>query len=116
MRSIRFTRPEENTLLLSATAPPAHDADLQAAMDRLRQRLRRVLNVAGGPSVHVARILVMLFGYQGAPINNTAEGLRLLLSAPELNNMDWSTNMSFTPANGSSSNPPHLQWHLATLA
>ena len=64
MRSIRFTRPQEHTLLLSAPVPPLYDAEMQGPMDRLRQRLRRLLNVTGGPPVHVARILVMLFGYR----------------------------------------------------
>ena len=68
IRSIRFTRPEETTLLLSAPAPPVYDADTQGPVDRLRHRLRRVLNVAGGPPVVVARILVMLFGESPSPI------------------------------------------------
>ena len=44
MRSIRFTRPQEHTLLLSAPVPPVYDADIQGPMDRLRQRLRRLLS------------------------------------------------------------------------
>ena len=44
MRSMRFTRPQEHTLILSAPVPPVYDADIQGPMDRLRQLLRRLLS------------------------------------------------------------------------
>ena len=45
------------------------------------------------------------FGYKGVLIINAAEGLRLLLSAPELNDMDWGTIMGFAPSDDSSAYP-----------
>ena len=107
IRLLRFTRPEEPGCLSSAGSPPPFDADMQAAMERLRQRLRRVLNLQAGPPVLVTTILVSLFGNRGTPLSNTSEGLRLLLSVPALNSIDWSTFMSFAPVE------PSLASHVA---
>ena len=96
----RFHRTTLPECLATLQTPPPHDADLSPAVDRLRIRIKRALNVTSGPPVLLTQILAAAFGYRGSPIRSTAEGIRVLLKVPEIDDADLSS--LFTVAPGSS--------------
>ena len=96
----RFHRTTLPECLATLQTPPPHDADLTPAVDRLRIRIKRALNVTSGPPVLLTQILAAAFGYRGSPIRSTAEGIRVLLKVPEIDDADLSS--LFTVAPGSS--------------
>ena len=75
--------------LTALASPPSADADQNAAVDKLRNRLRRALGISQGPPVVVTQALSALFGYRGTQLTSTAEGLRVLLSLPNVDGIEW---------------------------
>ena len=104
LRSVRFHRSVVSGNSLSdLQAPPAYDADLQNAVDRLRNQLKKALNVTSGPPVLLTQALAAAFGYHGNPITSTAEGLRLLLQVPDLETADLTSMFTFPQADAPAS-------------
>lgn len=96
--TVRFFRPKNPDALSSLTTPPSPDADTAAPTGRLRQRLCRSLGISHGPPAALIQALVATHGYRGAALRNAADGLRLLLTLPDVDDIDWSTLVSIVPS------------------
>ena len=103
--TVRVLRPPNPDALSALTTPPAPDADTSGPVARLRQRLCRALGLSHGPPATLIQGLAAIHGYRGAPFRNAADGLRILLTLPGVDEVDWATLITVVPPNGAAPDP-----------
>lgn len=98
---LRFTSPEaQGHDLAEVDAAPPPNAELAPSIERIRQRLKRHLDCKAGPPVAIIQAIALCFGYRGSIPTATAEGLRLLLQLPGVEQIDWGTVLCVVDENG----------------
>ena len=105
LQQVRFHQVPHPAGLTALVSPPPADADQNAAVDKLRGRLRRALGISQGPPVVVTQALSALFGYRGTQLTSTAEGLRVLLSLPNVDGIEWVNLMTVLSPDAEPSEP-----------